>query len=85
MDTIRRDFSCDRECTVILLRRYTAIFLIYYGISGGRIGGCGIEGGADRMVRNGSKDGLAVSIAFKTTACSFLYTVKVISSPAILC
>jgi hypothetical protein len=29
----------------ILLCRYTAIFLIYYGIIGGRIGGWGIAGG----------------------------------------
>jgi hypothetical protein len=28
-------------------------------VVGGRIGGWGIEGGADRVVRNGSKDGLA--------------------------
>ena len=53
------------------------------GIVGGRIGGCGNEGGADRVVRNGSKDGLAVSVAFTSIACPFLYTVKVILSPAI--
>jgi hypothetical protein len=55
------------------------------GIVGGRIGGCGIEGGADRVVRNGSEGGLAVSIAFRSLTCPFLYTVKVMLSPAILC
>ncbi len=45
------------------------------GIVGGRIGGWEIEGMADRVVRNeGSKDGLAVSVAFKSVACPFLYT-----------
>jgi hypothetical protein len=68
-----------------LLCRYAAILLIYYGIVGGRIGGWGIEGRADRVVRNGSRDGLAVSVAFKSMACPFLYTVKVILFPAILC
>jgi hypothetical protein len=55
------------------------------GIVGGRIGGWGIEGGADRVVRNGSKDGLAVSVAFRSMVCPFLYAVKVMLSPAILC
>jgi hypothetical protein len=55
------------------------------GIVGGRVGGCGIEGRADRVVRNGSKDGLAVSVAFRSMGCPFLYTVKVMLSPAILC
>jgi hypothetical protein len=32
------------------------------GIVGGRIGGWGIEGETDRVVRNGSKDGLAASV-----------------------
>ncbi|MGA9150296.1 MAG: hypothetical protein WBZ36_06945 [Candidatus Nitrosopolaris sp.] len=52
----------------------------------GIVGGCGIanEGGADRVVRNGSKDGLAESAAFKSIACPFLYTVKVMLFPAIL-
>jgi hypothetical protein len=63
----------------------TAIFLIYYGINGGRIGGCGIEGWADRVVRKGSKDGLAASVTFRSMACPFLSTVKVMLSPAILC
>jgi hypothetical protein len=45
--------------TTILLCRYTAIFFFYYGIVGGRIGGWRIEGGADRVIRNASKDGLA--------------------------
>ena len=55
------------------------------GIVGGRIGGWGIEGGADRVVRNGSKDGLAVSVAFRSITCPFLYTDKVMLFPAILC
>ena len=63
----------------------TAIFLIYYGINGGRIGGWGIEGRTDRVVRKGSKDGLAASVAFRSMACPFIYMVKVILSPAILC
>ena len=54
------------------------------GIVGGLIGGWGIEGGADRVVRNGSNDGLAESVAFRSMACPFLYTVKVMLSPAIL-
>ena len=55
------------------------------GIVGGRIGGWGIEGMADRVVRNGIRDGLAVSVAFRSMACPFLYTVKVMLFPAILC
>ena len=54
-------------------------------IVGGPFGGCGIEGRTDRVVRNGSKDGLAASVAFRSMACPFLYTVKVILSPADLC
>ena len=56
------------------------------GIVGGRIGGWGIgkEGGDDRVVRNGIRDGLAVSVAFRSIACPFLYTVKVMLFPAIL-
>jgi hypothetical protein len=38
------------------------------GIVGGRIGGCGIEGGADLVIRNGSKDGLAASVLFRSIA-----------------
>ena len=57
------------------------------GVVGGRIGGWGIanEGGADRVVRNGSKEGLAESVTFRFIACPFLYKVKVRSFPAILC
>ena len=54
-----------------------------WGIVEGRIGGWGTEGGADRVVRNGSTDGLAASVAFRSIACPFLYTVM--SLPAILC
>jgi len=54
------------------------------GIIGGRIGGCGNEGAADGVVRNGSKDGLAVSVAFKSMACPFLYAFKVMVFPGIL-
>jgi len=35
------------------------------------LGGCGIEGGADRVVSSGNKDGLAASVAFKSMACPF--------------
>jgi hypothetical protein len=38
----------------------------------------------DRVVRNGIRDGLGVSVAFTSMACPFLYTVKVMLSPAIL-
>ena len=57
------------------------------GIVGGRIGGWSIgnEGGADRVLRNGSKEGLAASGTFRSTACPFLYTVKVRLSPTDLC
>jgi hypothetical protein len=41
------------------------------GIVGGRIGGCGIEGGADRVVRNGSKEGLAESVTFTFMGCTY--------------
>jgi hypothetical protein len=56
------------------------------GIVGGRIGGCGIanEGGAERVVRNGSKECLAVSVAFRSIACPLLYTLKVMLFAAIL-
>ena len=39
------------------------------GIVGGRIGGWGIEGAADFVVRNGIREGLAVSVAFRSIAC----------------
>jgi hypothetical protein len=42
------------------------------GIVGGRTGGWGIEDMADRVVRNGSNDGLAESVAFRSMACPFL-------------
>ena len=32
---------------------------------------------ADGVVRNGIRDGVGVSVAFKSMACPFLYTVKV--------
>src|SRR5205809_4720522 len=56
------------------------------GSWGGCLGGPGIgEGGAGRTTRNGSGDGLAVSVVFKSIVCPFLYTVNVILSPADLC
>jgi len=54
------------------------------GIVEDSIGGWGTEGGADRVVRNGSTDGLAASVALRPMACPFLYRVKVMSFPAIL-
>jgi hypothetical protein len=56
------------------------------GIVGGRVGGWGIanEGGADCVIRIGSKDGLAASVVFRSIACPFLYTVKVMLFQAIL-
>ena len=56
---------------------------LWMGIVEGRIGGWGTEGGADRVVRNGSTDGLAASVAFRSIVCPFLYTVKVMFFPAI--
>jgi hypothetical protein len=57
------------------------------GIVGGRIRGRGIEneGGADPVVRNESRNSLAASVVFRSIVCPFLYTVKVILSPADLC
>ncbi len=49
--------------------------LIYgVGIVGGCVGGCGI---GDRVIRDGSKYGLVLSVVFRSIACPFLYTVKV--------
>jgi hypothetical protein len=61
-----------------------------YGGGVGIVGGCveewgTEEGGADRVIRNRSMNGLAVSVAFKSIACPFLYTVKVRLSPKDLC
>ena len=47
--------------------------------------GIGNEGGADRVLRNTSKDGLAASVTFRSIGCPFLNNVKVRSFPAILC
>jgi len=58
MDTILHDFISLKEsygCGI--------------GIVGGRIGGWGIEGAADFVVRNGIREGLAVSVAFRSIAC----------------
>ena len=52
-----------------------------YGCGIGIVGGWGIEGMGDRVVR----DGLGVSVAFTSMACPFLYTVKLMLFPAILC
>jgi hypothetical protein len=56
------------------------------GIVGGRVGGWGFanEGGADCVIRNGSNDGLAASVTFRSITCPFLYTVKVRLFPAVL-
>jgi hypothetical protein len=35
------------------------------------IGGCRNEGGADRVVRNGIRDGLGVSVAFRSIVMLF--------------
>ena len=56
-----------------------------WGIVEGRIGGWRTEDRADRVVRNGSTNGLAASVAFTSIVCPFLYTVKVMFLPAILC
>ena len=64
----------------ILLREKLWVWCV-----GGRIGGCGIESMADRIVRNGIRDGLAANVASRSMACPFLYTVKVMLFPAILC
>ena len=44
-----------------------------------------MRGEIDRVVSSGNKDGLAASVAFKSMACPFLYTVIVMLPPAILC
>ena len=44
-----------------------------------------MEGMIDRVVIYGSKEGLAVSVAFRSMMCPFLYTVKVTLSPTDLC
>jgi hypothetical protein len=50
------------------------------------LGGAGIwEGGANRTKRNGNRDGLASSVAFRSTVCPFLNTVNVILSPGDFC
>ncbi len=82
MDAIPHDFS---SCLLQEGSRSKESYGCGMGIVGGRIGGWGIEGGADRVVRNGSKDGLAASVAFRSIACPFLYTVKVRLSPTDLC
>ena len=48
-------------------------------------GGFGAGEGPNLVVRNGIGDGLAVSVAFKSNVCPFLYTVKVTLSPTALC
>jgi hypothetical protein len=56
------------------------------GNEGCCLGGAGIgEGGANRIRRNGIRNGLAASVAFRSTVCPFLYTVKVILSPGDFC
>jgi hypothetical protein len=46
------------------------------GVVGGRIGGWGIEGWGDRVVRNGSQDGLAASVAFRSMTSPFYIRLK---------
>ena len=72
------------HCSVILCNKQS--YGCGAGIVGGRVGGWGIEneGGAS-VIRNGRKDGLAASVTLKSTACPFLYKVKVRSFPEILC
>lgn len=65
-------------------------FSTHYGCGVGNegccLGGPGIgEGGANRTRRKGSRDGLAASVAFRSTVWPFLYTVKVILSPGDFC
>jgi hypothetical protein len=38
----------------------------------------------DRVVRNGIREGLAVSVAFRSMTCPFLYTAKIMLFPSIL-
>ena len=78
--------SCTNIIIQILCHRKNCYVKSYgRGIVEGRIGGWGTEGGADRVVRNGSTDGVAASVAFRSIVCPFLYTVKVMFLPAILC
>ena len=56
------------------------------GNEGCCLGGAGVgERGANRTIRYGSRDGLAASVALRSTICPFLYTVKVILSPGDFC
>ena len=71
------------SCYINGLKSQEPLYGKSYGcIVGGRIGG--VEGMADRVVRDGIRDGLGVSVAFKFMTCPFLYTVKVMLFPAIL-
>jgi hypothetical protein len=92
LETATYHIGCDHS--LVILFSIQKILLCHgesygcgIGIVGGRIGGWGIgnEGGADRDARNGSKDGLAASVAFRFITCPFLYTVIVMLFPAILC
>jgi hypothetical protein len=47
--------------------------------------GCVGGEGADCVGRKGSGEGLAVSVAFRSKTCPFLYIVKVTLSPTDLC
>jgi hypothetical protein len=76
---------CCTNITIIIVVRNCCGKSYGCGIVGGRIGGCGAEGMAVLVVRNGSTDGLAGSLGFRSMACPFLYTVEVMFFPAILC
>jgi hypothetical protein len=80
-------FSLGIEQQPIYLQLYTYVKKGYgcgLGI-GGCGGGFGAGEGPNLVVRNGIGDGLAVSVAFKSNVCPFLYTVKVTLSPTDLC
>jgi len=73
------DFTLIRTCDILAVT-------VCHGCGVGGVGEWGIEeGGADRIIRNGSRDGLVVSVAFRSMVCPFLYTVKVTLSPTDLC
>ena len=75
MDAIPPDFS-----SYLLQEGLKKVMDVVYVLSEVVLG-IANEGG----VRNGSNDGLAASVAFRSIACPFLYTVKVMLFPATLC
>ena len=74
-------FSRENNTGLVILSNREAYFSCRagnYGCGAGIVGMC-------RVVRNGSRTGLAATVTFRSMACPFLYTVKVMLSPTDLC